>query len=41
MKTHEEKLALLRELGDLQAEMAEKTRHYKAKDQPELWMRLS
>lgn len=36
--TYEEKLERLRELGDLQGEMAEKARRYR--DQPELGLRF-
>lgn len=39
-RSHEDKLAVLRELGDLQSEMAEKTRHYRAADRPDLYMRF-
>jgi hypothetical protein len=39
-RTHEQKLAILRDFGDLQAECAQKTRFYRAKDKPELWMRF-
>lgn len=38
--TYADKLALLRALGDLQGEMAEKARHYKAKDNAELALRF-
>lgn len=38
--TYSEKLSLLRSLGDLQGEMAEKARHYKAKDHAELALRF-
>ena len=38
--TYTEKMERLRELGDLQAEMADKARHYAAKDQPELALRF-
>lgn len=38
--TYVEKLDVLRSLGELQAEMADKVRYYKAKDQPDLWMRF-
>lgn len=38
--TYAEKMERLRELGDLQAEMADKARHYAAKDQPELALRF-
>lgn len=40
MMTHTEKLEVLRSLGELQAEMADKVRYYKAKDRPDLWMRF-
>lgn len=38
--THDEKLARLRDLGEMQAEMAAKAKAYAARDQPELAMRF-
>lgn len=38
--TYAEKMERLRELGDMQAEMAEKARHYAANDNPELALRF-
>lgn len=40
MKTHEEKLAVLRDLGELQGEMAQKAAVYRTQDKPELYMRF-
>lgn len=38
--TYATKMERLRELGDLQAEMADKARHYAAKDNAELALRF-
>lgn len=38
--TYEDKMERLRELGDLQGEMANKARHFAATDQPELAWRF-
>lgn len=39
--TYEEKMERLRELGDLQDEMANKARHFGATDNPELALRFA
>lgn len=41
MKTYEQKLAILRDVGDLQGEMAAKAKHYSAADNEALALRFS